>query len=88
MADDAFEKHKPGLSSPADRLAAVTPNDAADLPGGLCRALYTRTGGDIVVQDRLGTTITLSSGAGQYHPIRVARVLATGTTATGIVALY
>jgi hypothetical protein len=31
---------------------------------------------------------TFTSGDTQYHPISVRRVLATGTTASGIVALY
>ena len=85
---DAFEKNRPGLESPADRLETVTPADGADLPGGLTRALFVGTSGSVVAQDRHGTTVTIASGASQYHPIRVARVLATGTTATGIVALY
>ena len=88
MVDDAFETHRPGLSSPIDRFEAVTPDDAADLPGGLCRAVYIGTGGDMVVQDRHGTELTLTVLDGAVLPFRLARVLDTGTTASGIVALY
>lgn len=89
MAEDAFEAHRPGLTSPIDRLAAVTKSDTADLPGGLSRALYVGTGGSLIVTDRHGTTATFANVPdGAMLPIRVARVLATGTTAADIVALY
>jgi hypothetical protein len=50
--------------------------------------LYVAGAGTLVVRDSHGNEAMLVSGAGQYHPIRVKRVLATDTTATGIIALY
>jgi hypothetical protein len=38
--------------------------------------------------DSRGVTVAFQSGDSQYHPISVRRVLQTGTTATGVVALY
>lgn len=80
-------------SSPAQKAAAVTPSDSADLPGGWCRALFCGSGGTIVLQSadpspqRTDLTFTNLS-PGQILPVNVARVKATGTTATGIIALY
>ncbi len=84
---DPFETLAPGLSGPADDLRAVTPSDGADLPGGVCRALFVGVGGDVVLRDKHGNEVTLVSADSQYHPIRPARALATGTTATSTPAL-
>lgn len=73
---------------PAVRFISVTPNDGADLPGGASRGLFVGGAGEITVVDASGNTATFTSAAAQYHPLRVARVRATATTATGIVALY
>lgn len=68
---------------------AVTPADGADLPRGICRALYTGAGGAIALQTEEGLALTIASlPAGTVFPLMVKRVLSTGTTATGIHALY
>jgi hypothetical protein len=85
---DPYEAIAAGLSGPADDLHAVTPDDGADLPGGVCRSIFVGVGGNVVLRDKHGHEVTLVSADSQYHPIRPARVLATGTTATGILALY
>ena len=75
-------------SAPADDAYAVTPADETDLtkgPGGW-PVLSIGTAGDIAVVTAAGSSRTLTVGAGVY-PVRVSRVLATGTTATGITAL-
>jgi hypothetical protein len=51
----------------------------ASTPGG---------GGNISVVDATGNTLTIAVVAGACLPIGVKRVRATGTTATGIIALY
>jgi hypothetical protein len=84
---DQFESYQVALDSPGDPVA-VTPNDGADLPGGRCRGLQGGAAGNIVVVNAAGADITIASSAGQYHPIRTARVKATGTTATPIIAIY
>src|SRR5258706_5288099 len=76
---------------------AITPDDANDLAIAPTRFLYTAgvvtTGAACVIVVRLadgGTTnLTFSFFApGVLHRMEVKRVLATGTTCTGILALY
>jgi hypothetical protein len=76
------------MNGPATGMAAVTPNDAADLPDGVARSLFVGAAGALRLADPAGRIVTLTSGAAQYHPVMVARIFAEGTTATGIVALY
>lgn len=78
----------PGANGPASSYAAVTPDDGADLPGGVARAVYVGTAGALRVISPEGDDVTIQSAGGQYHPLRVARVMAAGTDAAGIVALY
>lgn len=75
-------------TSPSYKAVAVTPNDSTDIP--VTRGLYIGGSGDVVVHmERSGTSLTFAGAqAGSVIPIQVDRVLATGTTATGIVALY
>jgi hypothetical protein len=85
---DAFESHQVGLTSPANGGVAVTPSDSADLTD-TTRALYVGGDGNVSVIMRGGQTVTFTGmKAGVIYPLRVNRVRATGTTATGIVALY
>lgn len=86
MADANFYRQAE-LHSPAFSAAAVTPNDGADLPKIFAR--ITAVGaGSIAVICSGGGQVTLGIAAGGVLPVFVDRVLATGTTATGIVALY
>lgn len=88
MASRHFSGRVASDSGPATRFAPVTPTDDAPLPKGPCRSLYVGAGGALRLADSEGTVIVIQSGAGQYHPLRAAQVFATGTTASGIVALY
>lgn len=83
---DTFAGYSTGIDSPATQAAAVTPNDAADLTVA-SRALYVGTAGNLAVVTVGGSTVTLVGISG-WVPIRVARVLATGTTASDIVVLW
>lgn len=67
-------------------VEAVTPSDSADLPGALSRGLYVGTSGDVALIPAEGESpVTLVGlAAGLWHPISARRILATGTTATGI----
>lgn len=66
-----------------DSYPAVTPSDTEDLPGGVAIAIYIDVAGPVVLNDANGNTETFSALAvGQWHPMRVTRVLATGTNAT------
>lgn len=87
-AVDKFEDHTEGLNSPASDYGAITADDNTDLDN-LTRAIYVGGDGDLVVHDPEGNPVTFASlAAGTLLPIRAARVLATGTTATGLVGIY
>ena len=85
---DAFEKNAPGLTSPATRAAAVTPNDSADL-ANVSRAIFVGGSGNLKVTTSGGDTVTLVGVvAGSIIPLRVSRVFVTDTTASDIVAFW
>jgi hypothetical protein len=86
MKDD-FESYTTSLTSPAREADVIVPNDAADL-GTVTRAIYVGSAGNLRVQMVSGQTVTFENVlAGAVYPIRAARVMATATTATGLVAL-
>ena len=72
--------------SPALSGVEVTPNDSANLQP--TRALYVGGTGTLRVTMRNGVVNFTAVQAGMIYPIEVSRVYATGTTATGIVALF
>lgn len=84
---DMFDKFTSSLESPATHLTEVTPSDGSDLPQA-SRALNVTTDGTIRLTTVGGTTATVYVAAGIAFPVRVTRVWQTGTSATGIVALY
>ncbi len=68
---------------------AVTPNDSTDLTYSTCRAIYVGGDGNIALVDGAGATVTFTGvTAGSILPVQTARINATGTTATSLVALY
>jgi hypothetical protein len=68
---------------------AVTPSDSTDLTYSTCRAIYVGGDGNISLVDGNGATIVFSGvTAGSILPVQTARINATGTTATSIIALY
>ncbi len=77
-----FEK----LAHP-DNADAVTPNNSTDLTNkGI---LYVGTGGNISVITAGEQTVTFSNVPdGAFIPVSIARVNATGTTASNILVLY
>lgn len=83
---DIFHTHVPGLESPAMRLAAVTPDDDANLPV-ITRAIAVGGEGFVQVTTMMGDTGRVFVVPGAPFPVRAARIWATGTTATDIVGL-
>jgi hypothetical protein len=68
---------------------AVTPSDSTDLTYSTCRAIYVGGDGNISLVDGNAATIVFTGvTAGSILPVQTARVNATGTTATSIIALY
>lgn len=88
MSSNSFSTRAADLTGPIVRFAAVTPSDDETLELGLSRGIYVGTGGAIAVEDQHGGVVTFLSADSQYHPLRVIRVLFSGTTAEDIVALY
>ncbi|MCW1934521.1 spike base protein, RCAP_Rcc01079 family [Pararhodobacter zhoushanensis] len=77
--------------SPGENLWPITPSDDADL-AFVTRGLYVGGDGDLMVipwnGGELGDPVPIVGVlAGSLLPFRVARVLATGTTATNIVGI-
>lgn len=86
MKDD-FESYTTSLTSPARDAEPIAPNDAVDLPA-VTRGIYVGSAGNLQVQMASGQTVTFENvAAGVIYPIRVARVMATDTTATDLIAL-
>jgi hypothetical protein len=67
---------------------AVTPSDTVDLPDGPSRGIFVAIAGNVSFITGGGSSITLPLSAATFYDIEVVRVKATGTTATGITALY
>lgn len=84
---DPFQGNQPGLDSPAFNAASVTPNDGADL-ANVARALYIGTAGNLKVTTKGGSEITFANVPAGILPVSVSRVWATGTAASGIIALW
>lgn len=75
-------------TEPAQNAAAVTPHDTNELTNW-SRGLYVGTTGNIVVYFiDSSTSVTLSNVPVGFYPWGVKRVLATGTTASNIVAMW
>ena len=85
---DAFDGFAPGLLTPGQNAASVTPNDSTDL--SYCsRGVYVGAQGNLKVTLVGGDTVTfVGLAAGIVHPIRAMRIWSTGTTATGIIAVW
>lgn len=81
---DLYDRQAPSLTSPPIFAAPVTPDDATDLPF-VARAIYVGTAGDLRVRTVEGDEVTYVNLSGT-KVLRVARVFATGTTASDIVA--
>lgn len=84
---NVLKYHSATLESLRWRAANVTPNDSADLAQDAAVITCLVAGNIAIVASGTGS-VTLFCEAGGILPVFVDRVLSTGTTATGIVALY
>jgi hypothetical protein len=89
MADINYYRNA-NLESPLWDAVAVTPSDAADLPRPFAQITAVGAGNISVIPSGslAGTAVTMFCPAGGRLHVFVDRVRVTGTTATGIVALY
>ncbi|MBC7154428.1 MAG: hypothetical protein H5U19_07430 [Rhodobacteraceae bacterium] len=81
-----FSNRSVSLSGPATDIVPVTPDDATDLPD-VAVALYIAQGGTVRLVSVRDGTRSVPVADFSILPVGVRRVLATGTTATGIHAL-
>jgi hypothetical protein len=66
---------------------AITPSDSADLTQP-CEGLLVCAAGNVVFRNQAGSDVTITgAAAGQHIPVKVRRVMSTGTTAT-VVGLW
>lgn len=87
MTIDIFAAADDTLTSPATDIEEITPSDVADL-AYMTKSLNVATPGVVRVTTETGTISDVFIAAGLPFPLRVRRVWATGTTATGIRGLY
>ena len=67
-----------------ENLKAITPSDT--VPQTIIpRAIKCDVSGNIAIVDVMGSTTISYFAAGVWHPVRPTNILATGTTATGII---
>lgn len=87
-ADDPYRDRVLDVNASARRAVVITPSDTVDIATVPRGGLFVGTEGDIVVIMADDTaSVTFKSAVG-FIPLMVKRVLATGTTAQDIVALY
>ena len=81
----------------AYKAADVTPSDSSNIPNisspdGVRNSgcvLYIGTGGNVKVLTSSGDEVTFTNVAdGTFFPVQVIKVFSTGTTASGIIALW
>lgn len=79
-------------NEPGVEIRAITPSDSTDLTG--CKGFfYTGTAGNVAVRTIYGASATSAvtitgCPADTIIPLRVTRIMATGTTATQIFGLF
>jgi len=84
---DQWNRYKVELDDPIISWVEVTPSDTVDLTS-VPRAIHVAVGGNVAMVDGDGNVATIVFGDGEDKRMRPVRINATGTTATGIVALY
>jgi len=74
--------------STVEKAFSITPNDNADLTNNTI-AIFVGSGGNLKIDTINGDTITMTNIAvGVWHPIKVKKVYAIGTTVTSVLGAY
>lgn len=85
---DQFKDFPITLTSPATSAILVTPSDATVLTS-ISRAIYVGQTGDISVEMQSGQITTFQNvQGGSILALRTLKIRQTGTTATGIIAMW
>ena len=83
---DPLATRAASTSGPATDIVPVIPDDTTDL-NEVAMALFIETGGTLRIVTRRGETRDVEVDDQLLLPVAVRRVMATGTTATGVHAL-
>jgi hypothetical protein len=83
---DPLTTRASSTSGPATDIIHVTPDNSTDF-GELAMSLFIETGGTLRIVTRRGETRDILVEDQTLMPVAVRRVMATGTTASGIHAL-
>lgn len=87
MTTDRYSGILSGMAGPADDAFTVTPSDQSPFAVA-ARALYIGAPGNVTLITHSGASILFQSlTAGTILPVRCVQVMATGTTASGIVGI-
>lgn len=85
--NDEFDNLTPALTSPAASAEMIIPSDTDDL-AHVTRGLYLGQSGDVSVRMKSGELVTFSNvQGGTTLALRIEKIFATGTTASGLVGL-
>jgi len=91
LTQDPYAQRSTAVASQARNAAAVTPSDSANL-SPYAKSLYIGVAGNVTVVPINAAsdseTVTFANHPVGYMPMQVRRVMATGTAATNIVALF
>ena len=83
----AIEVLGQGIGQPATHPFLITPSDTNELQY-ITRGIRVGTAGDVAIQRRDGTVVTIPDvAAAETIPIVIKKVYATNTTASGIMGL-
>jgi len=83
-AENRHQSTPARIASPVTGAFVITPDDATDL-AEVTLSLYVGTAGAAKLTMFDGSVVTYANLAAGRHPLRVRRVWATGTAATGLV---
>lgn len=87
---DFYGTYTSELTAPASANFDIIPSDTTDLEH-IPRSVYVGVGGHVVIvgrEDTNDTGVTFQNvPAGSIIPVRARRILATGTTAAGLIGL-
>jgi hypothetical protein len=87
MSSDRFAHHSDSPMSPSRHAFAIVPSDTLPL-SPVPKALFAGGAGSLVLRTiDSDADVTLAVQAGQILPLRAVYVRASGTSATGLVAL-
>ncbi|HWU62074.1 MAG TPA: hypothetical protein VN112_08645 [Ensifer sp.] len=84
---DRFSDNTPSLTAPAAHAFPITPSDGTSF-AETTRAIYCGVAGDVVAIMLSGAVVTFANvSAGTLLPLRATRIVASGTTASGLIGL-